>query len=595
MCGIVGVFNHNTNINSLIESLKHRGPDESGIYEDGALKLGHTRLSIIDLKNGKQPMQLGDLVISFDGEIYNHLTLRKTHLRDFEFKTTSDTETILALYQKMGAKFLNVLDGMFAMAIYEKSKERIFFARDRAGEKPLYYLKTSNFFAFASELNTLKKFDLKIDEKAIKAYLRLGFFAQNSAYKDVCSVLAGNYGYLNLKNGNFVTKPFFSMIEFYGKKSKLSQTEALLLLEDKLKKSVKSRLFSSDVEVGAFLSGGIDSSLVVALASGFKENLRTFTISFDGSYDEAPLARLVAQKFNTNHQEICLKFDIAQDLEKILGNYGQPFFDSSAIPSYFVSKEARKYVKVALCGDGADELFGGYRRYVLAKNIRLFRPFGFLSKILFMPKDKKSGYNYFFRALKLVKANGKIEKYLRLTNDIIEGFSENFELVENYGIESFLEKISSTPLKTAMLHDFDILLRFDLLVKMDIASMANSLEIRSPFLAKDILEFAPSLDDRLKVKGLQTKFILRQLAQKYLPQDLINAPKRGFEVPLKSWVENDLKEMIFDNLQKNSYVRKFVKGNFLQNLLENKVKIPGEKRAKILWNLLCLESWHKNI
>ena len=595
MCGIAVTFNESADPLALLERLRHRGPDASGVFTDGALNLIHARLSILDLEGAKQPMQRGELTISFNGEIYNHLELRRKHLKNYDFKTSSDTETLLALYEKLGAKMLPELDGMFAFVIYEKARHRLFIARDRAGEKPLYYYKSSAGFAFASELNALKPLGLAVNENAVKAYLRLGFFGAQTAFENVTVFPKASWGYLDLSTQKLETAPFFRIEDFYARDLGASFGAALEETERLLKASVQLRLSSSDVEVGAFLSGGIDSSLVVAMASEFKKELKTFTVSFDGAYDEAPLARLVAQKYGTAHHEIRIDLDLKNNLEKILNAYGQPFFDSSCIPSYFVNKRARELVKVALSGDGSDELFGGYRRYVLVKNLAFLRHLRFLGALLLPPRNKKSAYSHLWRALKTFGAKDELESYLRLTLDITEDLNAHFDLPSAYGIEDLLQGGAKTPLKTIMQRDFNINLPYDLLVKMDIASMANGLEVRSPFLSAPLLEFAPSLRDDFKIRGLRTKHILRELAKKYLPRELINAPKKGFEAPIETWINGVLREMTFDYLCPGSYAAGFVRGNFLQALLENRVRTPRAKRARILWNLLTLEIWHRSL
>jgi asparagine synthase (glutamine-hydrolysing) len=366
---------------------------------------------------------------------------------------------------------------------------------------------------------------------------------------------------------------------------------------------------SSDLEVGSFLSGGIDSGVVTAIASEYNSNLKTFTVSFDGEYDEAPLAKLVAEKYKTHHTEIKISFEhLRNDLEKILCNYGEPFFDSSAIPSYYVSREAKKYVTVVLNGDGADELFGGYRRYVpfarydfFKKNMLVKKGASFIKNVLPASNNKKSKYNYLYRLASLA-SNSDLEIYLSAGVDIFEDYQQNiidpgFDYLQP--IRKDFDKIADSNLsglKKIMNLDFDTNLFSDLLIKMDIATMANSQEGRSAFLSKELLEYIPSLPDRYKIKGKVTKFMLRQLATKYLPEQLINQPKRGFEIPLKNWMENELKEPVFDYLSSNNnFYKNFVKETFVHDLLNKKTKIADEKRAKILWTLLSLEVWHKKV
>lgn len=601
MCGIAGVTNYNNeDLSPLINSQLHRGPDAQNFLVKDRVALLHNRLSIQDIQGGVQPLDIDGYTIIFNGEIYNHQSLRREFLSKESFKTNSDTETLLKLYIKYREKVLNFLDGMFAFTIYDPYENRLFFARDRAGKKPLYYIQKRNQFIFASEINPIKNFcKLETDEEAIKEYLRVGFFtASQSVYKDLKNFPKGSFAYLDLNTHNFTIKPYFQIEEFY-KTEKMTLNQAIDGVECRLKTAIKNRLESSDLEVGAFLSGGIDSSLIVAMASEYKKDLKTFTVSFQGAYNEAPLAELTAKKYGTQHKTIEIGLDLKNDIEKILHNYGQPFWDSSAIPSWYVSREAKKDVTVILNGDGADEIFGGYRRYVAIKNSwdRLFAPLSPLLKVLPKANNKKSLYNFAYRLLELSSKSDTLEKYLSTTTDLQEGFTEFFSQPKEFQILDSLRKtenLDATPLQKILINDFNNILYSDLLVKMDIATMAHSLEGRSPFLGKELLEFAPKIPDSYKISGTKTKFLLRELSKKYLPAELINQPKRGFEVPLKDWVNHDLKEVIFDYLSEECYASKFVDKKFLIDLKNNSVQISQEKRAKILWALFAVQSWYKN-
>jgi asparagine synthase (glutamine-hydrolysing) len=600
MCGIAGAINgNNVNIEEVKKALFHRGPNEQTHYEYHNLCLIHARLSIQDIKSGHQPFCSSDnnYVIIFNGEIYNHLDLRND-LVEFSFRTLSDTETLLNLYIKYGEEMFEKLDGMFAFAILDKKNNQLILARDRAGKKPLYLYKNNQTLAFGSELNTLKTLqkDLKMNEEAIEAYLRCGFFyAQHTAYENVENLDAGTVYKIDLGTLEISKKRYFNIKNYYLNKVDLDFETALQKTDELLHLSVKDRLLSSDLEVGAFLSGGIDSSLVVAIASEYKSNLRTFTVKFDGTYDESHLARLTANKYKTNHTELTISMNLKNDIEKILFNYGQPFMDSSAVPSYYVSQEAKKHVTVILNGDGADELFGGYRRYVPAANglLNSAKLFSWLRS--FMPKahNKQSVYNYVYRLLSMAQKEG-LDFYLSATVDI---FEDEYQFKTNKIFEQmnlFIKQSQLDSLSKMLYLDFNLLLFSDLLIKMDIATMAHSLEGRSPFLSKYMLEFVPTLKNEYKIKGRSTKHILRELSKKYLPKELITQPKRGFEVPLKKWVENDLKENIFDSLKTNSYSSQFISQQFINDLLSCKINVSHEKRAKMLWTMYCLEVWKKN-
>jgi len=602
MCAIAGYLNYNDVSSRLLKALNHRGPDDNGVFNDNNLTLLHNRLAIQDIAHGQQPFNIDDFTIVFNGEIYNHLELR-SKLAGVNFKTHSDTETLVHLYIKYKDKMLDMLDGMFAFAIYDKTQKKLFFARDRSGEKPLYIYSRENQLLFASELSAIADVQpLNSENKNISEYLRLGMFAYSKTpYENVEELKAGHYTYVDIENPIVTQERWWNIGTFYTKRSSLSCQSAIKRVDELLHLSVKRRIESSDLEVGAFLSGGIDSGLVTAIASEYTDNLKTFTVAFEGAYNEAPLAKLVSDKYGTKHSEVTISFDnLKDDIEKIILNYGESFFDSSAIPSYYVSQEAKKHLTVILNGDGADELFGGYRRYVPARYLNLFskkRPLAkFLNSYLPPAHQKKSIYNYLYRLNSMLAKDG-IDAYLRSTVDIFEGFEENI-FATSYLEESkdvLKSVVNKDSLSTIMQMDFETILSGDLLVKMDIATMAHALESRTVFLSKELLEFAPTLEPKCKINGTTTKFILRELAKKYLPSELINQPKRGFEIPLKQWVDNELKDIIFQRISSSgAYWRNFIDNGFIEKLMQRKVVISDEKRAKILYNLFALEVWYSH-
>ncbi|HVT84680.1 MAG TPA: asparagine synthase (glutamine-hydrolyzing) [Chitinophagaceae bacterium] len=606
MCGIAGSINFPLNNLQLDKDLWHRGPDEKNVFSENNLELHHYRLAILDIKSGHQPMHFEHLIIIFNGEIYNHRDLRIKY--SLEGKTNSDTETILLLYARLGPSCLNDMDGMFSMVIYDRKKQELFLARDRAGKKPLYYYCKQDKFLFASELNTLKdQLDLDINDEHLMQFVRVGYFYKSSTpYQNVQELPGGSYAYVSLKNPNPVITKWWDIHKYYLEDSKDDFSTAFNKIDTIVHTAVKRRVESSDLEVGSFLSGGIDSGIVSAIAKNYNRSLKTFTVTFDGEYDEAPLAALVAKKYQTDHFEIKISFDhLKDDVETILSNYGEPFFDSSAIPSYYVSREAKKYLTVILNGDGGDELFGGYRRYVPAAKFDFFKInpglrglSSLLYKIMPAAHDKKNKYNYFYRLTDLARKRG-LHTYMSATIDSFDGFESNLLLKENVlqAMQSGFERINSSGLsglKKIMNLDFDNILFGDLLVKMDIATMANSLEGRSPLLSKEILEYVPGLPDNFKIKGTTTKYLLRKLAEKYLPAELINQPKRGFEIPLKKWIDGPLNNLIADYiLPSGAYCRNFVRKPFINALWEHKIKMSDEKRAKMLWTLFTLEVWYK--
>ena len=608
MCGIAGSVNFKLSYSTVKNTMLHRGPDEQNSLSADNIDLYHLRLSILDIAGGKQPMHLdGRYNIIFNGEIYNHNILRKQF--NLAGETNSDTETLLLLYRKIGPAFLDHLDGMFVFAIYDNIEKTLFIARDRAGKKPLYFYKDSKKIVFASELNCLRALlPLEMESNNFYHYTRLGTFYRGlTPYRNVAELSGGSFLMINCKDLTVTEKRWWDISNFYKQKSSDSFEQSLAKVDEHLHTAVKRRLESSDLEVGCFLSGGIDSGLTTAIGSQYNNRLKTFTVAFDGTYNEAPLAKLVADKYNTDHTEINISFDhLKDDLETILYNYGEPFYDSSAIPSYYVCKEAKKHLTVIINGDGADELFGGYRRYVPFAKYDFFKHNGplkvttsILKKFLTPPDNKQTKYNYLYRLMSLA-SKSELEIYLSATSDIMEDYESNIikpdfdYLAEMRNDFKIIAGSKMTGLQKIMNMDFDTALFSDLLVKMDIATMAHSLEGRSPFLCKELLEYAPSMNDSFKIKGSTTKYLLRQLSKKYLPEELINQPKRGFEIPLKNWVEKELKETVLDYVgSANALHHQFIKKDFTEKLINNRVKISAEKRAKILWMMFSMEVWYK--
>lgn len=608
MCGIAGSLNgQKLPLEHIYTLMRHRGLDAKGAFyastKWGLLQFFHARLSIQDLSPlAHQPMQYENLCLVFNGEIYNHLEFRKN--LNFPFKTHSDTETILALFAHFGETFLenlNAFDGMFAFSLFDKATQKIYFARDRMGKKPLFLYQDSVQFAFASELNTLRflvEHSLEVDFDALNFYLQSGFFYRdNTPYKNTFALPNASYGILNLATHSLEVKPYFDLQSCYKAPKITNENEALETCETLLKQSIQNRIESSDLEVGAFLSGGIDSSLIVALSSQITPKLRTFTISFENSsFDESNLAEITAKHYNTLHTTLKISTNLKDDVPKILQNYGRPFFDSSAIPSFYVAKAAKEHLNVILNGDGADEFFGGYRRYVGHLLLNKILPFSFFANLLPSPNAKHSLYNYFYRLLQMANAYKKdlSEYYLRATTDIFVGFHD-FPVYPSFKakVESIF-KSNLSPLSKMLLLDAQNLLFCDLLPKMDIATMAHSLEGRSPFLSKSLVEFAPRLDDNLKVRKNVTKYLLRKLAEKYLDKAICNAPKRGFEVPLTTWIDGELKPLILETLQAPKIAQEFLGKNTLESLCFKAHLYPKEKRAKMLWSLFALEVWYQN-
>jgi len=603
MCGIFSTININIPLEKVIPFLLHRGPDAQTTWCDGNVQLHHFRLSILDHEGGVQPMHRGDFVVIFNGELYNHQDVRQKY--QLLCNTNSDTETLLAAFEKIGWSCLDDFDGMFAFCLYHKVTKRMYVARDRAGKKPLYIFKSDKQIVVSSELKALSKtIALTPNLENIDLFFKGSFTGDNTAYKNVLELAAGHLAEIDVEKGSLHIKKWWSIEDQYQKQS----DDDYITAEEKIKSfihaGVKRRIDSSDLEVGAFLSGGIDSGLVVGAASYYTSNLKTFTVSMPGAYDEAPLAALVAKKYHTQHTEIHINFDnLRNDLERIVLNYGEPFFDSSAIPSYYVSKEAKNHLTVILNGDGADELFAGYRRYVPAAKKDFYSSsnsqlWSYLLKILPEAHEKKSKYNYLFRLVKVMAADVS-NRYWLLTSDVFQNTPDayiNSQIKNNQFISDILKRNPNlSSLQKQMCLDFQILLSGILLKKMDIATMAHSLEGRSPLLSKELLEYVPGISDKYKIKGTQTKYILRNIAKQWLPSGIFSQPKRGFEIPLKKWINNELNEMVFDYLSpKVIFSHQFIKPKFIEDLLLNKVKVSDEIRAKMLYQLLVNEIWAKD-
>lgn len=607
MCGIFGtIHNKQVDTESIKNKLLHRGPDAQSYIKVDDVFLYHFRLSILDLEGGKQPMNYKHLHIIWNGEIYNHIDLREKY--NLTCDTSSDTETLLHLFDRLGLDMLDDLEGMFAFAIYDDNSKEMYLGRDRAGKKPLYYYWDKSQFVFSSELNALNKHcSLEVDNEAILDYLEPTYFYKDSTpYKNVSALDGGSSLIFDTKSDNITVNKWWDISSFYKSRSNDSFEEALNKTDQYLRAAIKRRVESSDLEVASFLSGGIDSGLVTAIASEYNKSLKTFTVAFEGTFDESGLAEQVAKKYKTDHTTIHISFEeLENDIEDIILQYGQPFFDTSCIPSYYVAREAKKHVTVVLNGDGADELFGGYRRSIPFAKFDFFKAnnlvksfFKGVHNLLPISNNKQSKYNYIYRLTDLASKKG-LKTYLASTYDLYTGV-EDIAFVKrptNLKMKADFDRINAqgqSGLNKMLELDFIGPLFGDLLVKMDMATMHNSLEGRSPFLAKELLEYIPTIDESYKIKGTTTKYILRELSKKYLPQDIVGQPKRGFEIPLKDWVNGVLKNKIESYIfAEDTYWTNFVKEDFINKLYNRAIDFPEERRAKIIYQLFVLELWYK--
>ncbi|WP_299987983.1 asparagine synthase (glutamine-hydrolyzing) [uncultured Pontibacter sp.] len=609
MCGIFGKVGQleASEMEVATQMLCHRGPDGQ-LYESyDQVHLFHARLSIVDIAGGTQPMADEDLAIIFNGEIYNHQEIRDKF--DLKCHTRSDTETIMRMYSRFGLDMLQYMDGMFAIALYDKGKKTLYLLRDRAGKKPLYYSKQGNSIYFASEQNLLQKIvKPTIKLSAIAEYLQTGMvYGEATPYEDIYELKPGHLVSIQVDSQELSDqKQWWSIEPYYQQTLQLSEQDALVELDARLKQAVKSRVESSDLEVGCFLSGGIDSGIITAMAAKVKPDLRTFTVKFGGQYDESAIAGAVSKHIGTDHHELSVSYDqLANDFEKIVTAYGEPFMDDSQIPSYYVAREAKKHLTVIINGDGGDELFGGYRRYVpfgnkLLHNAVVKNISGAVLPFLPTPTDKMSLYNYAYRLARL-NSMQLYEQYLSSGTDMLYDQAKSFKVQPSGELRSRIEQNATkemSALRQIMLTDFETILPNILLKKIDISSMQHSLEGRSPFLSKGILEFAPSLPDSLKIKGTTTKYLLRKLAAKYLPAGVEKLPKRGFEVPVIPLMENTLKPMLKDYLSSaNALYRSVVDPKVIDALLQDKegASMTRDRRARILFSVLAMEVWHQKL
>jgi asparagine synthase (glutamine-hydrolysing) len=604
MCGIAGSVGYELPVQVVMDRLRHRGPDEQQVWVHKNIQFVHARLAIQELSAaGRQPMHHQGSHIIYNGEIYNHQEIRQQY--QLACQSHSDTETILQLYEKLGIDMLNALDGMFAMALYDEKRNKLFLIRDRAGEKPLYYSYQQSALMFASELQVLQTL-LKpvVDDQRVANFLAVGYLpVHETPYQNVHELPPAHYLELDLGTMVLQVKSWWSISDAFKRKHTQSFEETLHTVDQLLTTSVKRRLVSSDLEVGTFLSGGIDSGLVTAMAARVNPNLKTFTVSFDGAYNEAPLAAQTAKHLGTKHHEINIAMDhLEDDVETIFRNYGEPMMDDSIIPSYYVAREARKHLTVILNGDAGDELFGGYRRYVPFTKLDLFAGRGSslyrgLLSALPVPGSKMSYYNYGYRLLRLLSTRG-IGTYFSATNDLLQDYASSFMVAPDLSRYTMPEVSASiTPLQRIMHLDFTYLLPTTLLVKMDIATMASSLEGRSPFLSHELMEYVPALPDAMKVRSGKTKVLLRDLAKQYLPEAIIDEPKRGFEVPLMHWMDGRLRTLLLDYLSpSHAYVKTILKPDIVNSLLNNThATLKSEQRARILFALLSVECWKKGL
>ncbi len=624
MCGICGILDYNKNalikeelLRRMCHELEHRGPDDEGIYISSEISpcvgLGHRRLKIIDLSDaGHQPMpnEDGTIWLVLNGEIYNYKELRfELENKGHKFKSNTDTETIVHLYEEYGEDCVKSLRGMFAFAIWDKRNETLLLARDRVGKKPLIYYHKYDNFCFASEFCALLGSGLinkDISFEAINYYLTLGYIpAPLTIYKEVYKLPPAHI--LILKNNKITIKKYWELD--YRNKIKITEEEAIPETIRLLKEAVKIRLYS-DVPLGAFLSGGIDSSTVVALMSQLSGNrIKTFSIGFEEKdYSELKYARNIADRFNTEHHEFIVKPKALEILPLLVERYGEPYADSSCIPTYYVAQQTRKYVTVALNGDGGDESFAGYERYqamLVAEGIpgaikKIASGFSSILPDSINSKNNLRRIKRFLKAIALSSEHRYIQ-WVGIFDDVLKKdmYSDEYAKIVNKSdplnfISSYLDNSSGMSRIDSLLYtDVMTYLPYDLLVKVDIASMANSLEARSPFLDHKLMEYAAKLPAEYKMKKLVKKYLLKKAIKDLVPPQNIYRKKMGFGVPVGEWFRSELKGFLSETiLSERSLKRGYFKKECIKEMVSKHIQRKADYTFQ-LWALLMLELWHQ--
>ena len=616
MCGIAGhvSFGGSANVpavEKVTAALHHRGPDDHGIWQssDGICALGHRRLSIIDLSPlGHQPMIDPDTgnVIVFNGEIYNFQALRA----DLEaggdrFRSNSDTEVILALYRRHGVECLSRLRGMFAFAVWDNAKRHLFIARDRVGKKPLHYAASTNGIAFASELHPLSRFpriDRSIDIEALELYLQLQSVpAPWTIYRGIRKLPPAHYAIVD--SSGLRTERYWNVD--YRSKRKLSDDEAIEGLEEKLTEAVRLRMIS-DVPLGALLSGGVDSSVIVALMSRLSNQpVRTFSIGFEEeAFNELPYAKQAAEICETVHLPKIVSADVEAMLPSIARHYGEPYADSSAIPSFHVSRVAREQVTVVLNGDGGDELLGGYPRYALSdfeqKTSNLFRHF-LNGRQLAELSQKFFGMSMPTRIRrKLFMRHAWPETFSAMMYSSFWNDADRADLLGRETVSDLLSqwrtgwfngaiKSADSAIDRMLWFDNRTYLSDDLLVKMDIASMHAGLEARSPLLDHELIEFCAGLPQQVKVRGGEGKWLLKRFATKFFPDQFVYRKKMGFGIPLAEWLLGPLRDRLEGRLRDADVMQPLHSGRIGIELDEFLAGQTGH--ASRIWALLMYAEW----
>ena len=599
-------------------AMLHRGPDDAGYYSHQHVNLAMRRLSIIDLAGGHQPIHddTKTVWVVLNGEIYNFRELREElRAKGYQFYTKTDTEVVVYLYREYGAEFPRYLDGMFAVAVYDQRKDRLILARDRAGKKPLYYLASPDHFVFGSELKVLMRHPAvpkEIDQIALQQYLLFScILTPRSIFTHVKKVPEGHY--LVVERGVAEEPRQYWRYVFPEQPARAPEKEWIERVDSVLTRAVAKRLVA-DVPLGVFLSGGVDSSLIAAIMSRIMppEDVKTFSIKVDDpAYDESKWSRWAADIIGSTHTEFNLSVDeMADVLDTVLGYLDEPMADSSILPTYVVSHLTRQHVTVALAGDAGDEVFGGYPKYFaqrwaarLEKLPGWLRKWGMQKPLSLLPSPDGSvllgqnKVNAFFKSL---------DCHYALRNQFWVGAFQPEQIEELTGRSldpSALEPVLSCAAayigpddittKTMYL-DFKLIMQDDFNVKVDRASMMTSLEVREPFMDTALIELAASMPSRLKVKGMQTKYLLKKVTERYYPKEFIYRKKWGFGIPVKRWIRGKLRQRFEETLSPECIdAVGLVNSTMVQRMLAE--HIAGKaNHSHPLWNLFVLHTWYKN-
>jgi asparagine synthase (glutamine-hydrolysing) len=625
VCGITGIKAFNElgrffmiNNSKATLALKHRGPDSQGFYLDDLVLFGHRRLSIQDTSSlGNQPMKSdnGQLIIAFNGEVYNFKELRQELTqKGYSFKSETDTEVILKMYQEYGTGCFEKLNGFFALSIYDKAKNEVIITRDRFGIKPLYYFIDEDKFIFSSEIRSIMAYNIpkEINQVGMTQYFQFNYIPEpQTIYKNIFALEQGTFlkikGNKTQERGNYV-----SSTETEHTVSTYSQAKDKL--KELLYKSVEYRLIA-DVPVGSFLSGGIDSTVITGLASQMHPGIHTFSIGYSNNpyFDESKYAEMVANKHATTHHSFMLSnLDLLNGVDDMLSALDQPFADSSALPVHILSRQTKKHVKVALSGDGADELFAGYNKYkgeYLTLNpdwkATLVKTFGPFWK--YLPQSRNGKLANLIRQFERYCTGAKMpfqERYIRWCKIIDEKtalnlFSENIPALSFHELVQaetpLISELKSGDLQSILLNDQRQLLKNDMLVKIDRMSMANGLEVRVPFLDAELVNFANSLPIDYKINHKTQKLILKEAFDELIPKELYNRPKHGFEVPMLDWLRKDLKSKVDRDILDRDFIQE--QAIFSSETLNTIVKKmnsnnPGDAHAQV-WSLVVFQDWWK--